>query len=298
MLRSSVYREDDYHMLKQKIIHLNSELSRYKAKVKEYQDDYHYSQLETLKEKNLLLEKELAELVHSRDEERKAFVKKHEEESRNSLSSISHLEDYIGDLEEKCSKSSERIIELEEVMQTQGEENDRLQAELAEFKEKTYPKQEEVVRLKAELKEKTYPKQEEVVRLKAELKAVEKSLEDQLEEFNILNKDRNRLLEDNNQLVQMQQNTMNELLSFRTKIGMASPVSMEHENTTLSPSRPESKDPGLTDKLKELQGKVKEYESSISICLQQITELEGQIGLLSAFILKMEAISPENFKHH
>ncbi|MGD6854426.1 hypothetical protein ACQCVO_05060 [Bacillus infantis] len=280
MLRSSVYREDDYHMLKQKIIHLNSELSRYKAKVKEYQDDYHYSQLETLKEKNLLLEKELAELVHSRDEERKAFVKKHEEESRNSLSSISHLEDYIGDLEEKCSKSSEKIIELEEELQTQGEENDRLQAELAEFKEKTYPKQ------------------EEVVRLKAELKAVEKSLEDQLEEFNILNKDRNRLLEDNNQLVQMQQNTMNELLSFRTKIGMASPVSMEHENTTLSPSRPENKDPGLTDKLKELQGKVKEYESSISICLQQITELEGQIGLLSAFILKMEAISPENFKHH
>ncbi|MGD6875938.1 hypothetical protein [Bacillus infantis] len=280
MLRSSVYREDDYHMLKQKIIHLNSELSRYKAKVKEYQDDYHYSQLETLKEKNLLLEKELAELVHSRDEERKAFVKKHEEESRNSLSSISHLEDYIGDLEEKCSKSSERIIELEEELLTQGEANDRLQAELAEFKEKTYPKQ------------------EEVVRLKAELKAVEKSLEDQLEEFNILKKDRNRLLEDNNQLVQMQQNTMNELLSFRTKIGMAIPVSKERENSTLSPSRPENKDPGLTDKLKQLQGKVKEYESSISICLQQITELEGQIGLLSAFILKMEAISPENFKHH
>ncbi len=280
MLRSSVYREDDYHMLKQKIIHLNSELSRYKAKVKEYQDDYHYSQLETLKGKNLLLEKELAELVHSRDEERKAFVKKHEEESRNSLSSISHLEDYIGELEEQCSKSSERIIALEEELLTQGEANDRLQAELAEFKEKSYPTQ------------------EEVVRLKAELKAAEKSLEDQLEELKILNKDRNRLLEDNNQLVQMQQNTMNELLSFRTKIGMASPVSKEHENTTPSPSRPENKDPGLTDKLKELQGKVKEYESSISICLQQITELEGQIGLLSAFILKMEAISPENFKHH
>ncbi|EAR66031.1 hypothetical protein B14911_11952 [Bacillus sp. NRRL B-14911] len=267
-------------MLKQKIIHLNSELSRYKAKVKEYQDDYHYSQLETLKEKNLLLEKELAELVHSRDEERMAFVKKHEEESRNSLSSFSHLEDYIGELEEQCSKSSAKIIELEEVLQIKGEENDRLQAELAEFKENTYPKQ------------------EEVVRLKAELKAKEKSLEDQLEEFYILKKDRNRLLEDNNQLVQMQQNTMNELLSFRTKIGMASPVSKEHENTTPSPPRPENKNPGLTDKLKELQGKVKEYESSISICLQQITELEGQIGLLSAFILKMEAISPENFKHH
>ncbi|SIB99080.1 Uncharacterised protein [Mycobacteroides abscessus subsp. abscessus] len=48
------------------------------------------------------------------------------------------------------------------------------------------------------------------------------------------------------------------------------------------------------NRLKELQTRVSDYENSISVCLQQISELEEQIGLLSAIIIKMEAISPES----
>ena len=46
------------NILHHQIIYLNSELNKYKSKVRDYQEDYHYSQLEKLKNENSHLLKE------------------------------------------------------------------------------------------------------------------------------------------------------------------------------------------------------------------------------------------------
>ncbi|MCK6206916.1 hypothetical protein KZX50_15830 [Bacillus infantis] len=281
MLRSSVYREDDYHMLQQKIIHLNSELSRYKAKVKEYQDDYHYSQLEILKEENQRLKNDLDETAESREEERKAFARKLEENYQNRLTSISQLDGYIAELEEEISDSDKRIEELEKELHIRAGEEDRLKAELARFKGENLHEQEDVIRMKSELEK------------------IKKALENSRDDHDFILSDRNRLLKENDHLVKMQKTTMSELKNLHTKIGTARRDYVPPAETPLPAAAPPAMEFTETrNRLKELQTRVSDYENSISVCLQQISELEEQIGLLSAIIIKMEAISPESSKHH
>lgn len=56
--------------LKQKIIYLQSELSRYKGKLKEYQKSYQYNMLESLKEENA----DLHFTIEKLKEERKTLL--------------------------------------------------------------------------------------------------------------------------------------------------------------------------------------------------------------------------------
>jgi len=55
-------------ILHHQIIYLNSELNKYKSKVREYQEDYHYSQLEKLK-----IEKEIQNTIPN---DKKAYISK------------------------------------------------------------------------------------------------------------------------------------------------------------------------------------------------------------------------------
>ncbi|WP_406946128.1 hypothetical protein ACJA3J_09300 [Halobacillus sp. SY10] len=55
--------EKDTIVLQQKIIHFKSELAKYKEKVKDYQENYHYALLSKLKEENAELIKENEELL-------------------------------------------------------------------------------------------------------------------------------------------------------------------------------------------------------------------------------------------
>ncbi|MBU8906891.1 hypothetical protein [Desertibacillus haloalkaliphilus] len=65
--RKSINRNDP-EVLKQKLIHIQSELSLYKQKVRNYQENYHYRQLETLKVENEELKEQLENLQSKLDE--------------------------------------------------------------------------------------------------------------------------------------------------------------------------------------------------------------------------------------
>ncbi len=283
MLRSSVYREDDYRMLQQKIIHLNSELSRYKAKVKEYQDDYHYSQLEQLKEENLRLRKELDESAESLEKERNAFARKLEEHTKNNLSSISDLEEYIMELEKESRESDRQIKELEETLIFRDEETDSLQAQLEKLRETAKHEQAELIDLRNELGES------------------KKTLEINQSEHQIMLAEQNRLLEENSQLANQHQFTMNELLKLQMQLGAAKQDPIANSEASSPSFERLTEAPNNANRLKELQTQVYEYSASISLCLQQIAELEEQMDLLMALVTKLEsgrAKSSQSFKHH
>ncbi|MGP4062196.1 hypothetical protein [Halobacillus sp. H74] len=59
--------EKDTVLLQQKIIHFKSELAKYKEKVKDYQENYHYALLEKLKKENADLIEEQEELKRDRN---------------------------------------------------------------------------------------------------------------------------------------------------------------------------------------------------------------------------------------
>jgi chromosome segregation ATPase len=283
MLRTSC-REDDYHMLQQKIIHLNSELSRYKARVKEYQDDYHYSQLERLKEENISLKKQLSELEKHGQEEREAFAITLEKIEQGNKESLTYLEEFIEELEGKNRRSNELVIELEEKLLIAIEGEIRLQAEMAN------------------LEEKNKKEQEALISLRLELRKMKKDLEGSQNEAEILIAGRNALIEEKNHLKKQQLDTVNELLSMKSKLGStgtklvpntipASSITKENTNRITH----------LTSVVRELQKRVSESDSAISASMQQISMLEDQIDLLSALILKLDTRSEgitEDIKHH
>ena len=55
-------------ILHHQIIYLNSELNKYKSKVRDYQEDYHYSQLEKLKIENSHLLREQQQITNQIEE--------------------------------------------------------------------------------------------------------------------------------------------------------------------------------------------------------------------------------------
>ena len=55
-------------ILHHQIIYLNSELNKYKSKVRDYQEDYHYSQLEKLKIENSHLLREQQQMTNQIEE--------------------------------------------------------------------------------------------------------------------------------------------------------------------------------------------------------------------------------------
>ena len=56
------------NILHHQIIYLNSELNKYKSKVRDYQEDYHYSQLEKLKIENSHLLREQQQFTSQMEE--------------------------------------------------------------------------------------------------------------------------------------------------------------------------------------------------------------------------------------
>ncbi|WP_078555123.1 hypothetical protein [Bacillus alkalicellulosilyticus] len=93
-------------ILKQKLIHLQSELAQYVQKLKEYQHNYHYSLIDQLKAENNLLQEQLED-----------YKKK-----------ISTLEEAL----QKTQNSEALIEQLQEELQNQGERNQQLSKECEE----------------------------------------------------------------------------------------------------------------------------------------------------------------------
>ncbi|WP_139823717.1 hypothetical protein [Thalassobacillus devorans] len=140
--------------LQQKIIHFKAELAKYKEKVKDYQENYHYAQLDDLKEQNIQLLEDKAALdyqVEKMEQELRAaeeiiaeqqsdrsrlqiknkslqeLLQKQESEFRvqkeNLTLRIEHL------LKEK-EKVQNKLIELEQSNRTLNEKNQKLTKEL------------------------------------------------------------------------------------------------------------------------------------------------------------------------
>ncbi|MEW9501227.1 hypothetical protein [Jeotgalibacillus marinus] len=85
--------------LQQKVIHLNSELIKYKAKVKQYQENYHYSMIDSLQNKNNELSKEFEEVS-------KRFTQTNEllnKRSRDTKKQVQFLKEQLEELKEETS---------------------------------------------------------------------------------------------------------------------------------------------------------------------------------------------------
>lgn len=117
MLKS--YKDDckDCLMLKQKIIHINAELSKHKVKLKDYQENDHYSQFEILKDENFFLKERNKELEDYRRLEKEEYSKQvNELEEKLSLLSLNE-KSFIAIIQlfiHQYQEDSKTISELEE----------------------------------------------------------------------------------------------------------------------------------------------------------------------------------------
>ncbi|MFG6121367.1 hypothetical protein [Thalassobacillus sp. B23F22_16] len=140
--------------LQQKIIHFKAELAKYKEKVKDYQENYHYAQLDDLKEQNIQLLEDKAALdyqVEKMEHELRAaeeiiaeqqsdrsrlqiknkslqeLLQKQESEFRVQKENLTFRIEHL--LKEK-EKVQNKLIELEQSNRTLNEKNQKLTKEL------------------------------------------------------------------------------------------------------------------------------------------------------------------------
>lgn len=133
----------DQVQLKQRVIHLQAEVSRYRQVVEKYQNNYHYNQLDELKEKltkqeELLVEKdeEIAKLTNL-NLEIKNHVKALAEEKSQFGDSYSQFQDQL----EQVRRETERL----------KEENELLNLENTSLKKTVDHQEEELMKLREEV---------------------------------------------------------------------------------------------------------------------------------------------------
>ncbi|MCM3708100.1 MULTISPECIES: hypothetical protein [Cytobacillus] len=122
--------EQDNRILQQKVIYLTAEISKYKNKIKEYQENYHYSQLETLKNENQYLKEQIQKKqqdeIEIKNEFRSAVV--HYEKNLEELSAKEA--NYLSKIE----SLNDQIRKSEKLMSTLREHNTSITQEIEEFK--------------------------------------------------------------------------------------------------------------------------------------------------------------------
>ncbi|WP_108670508.1 hypothetical protein [Peribacillus acanthi] len=148
MENSSPSQYDRYSevMLKQKIIHLSSELSKYKSQVKDFRESYQFSRVEKLIEEN----KKLSEMVHKYEHQAAAVVTENviaqhveiekipvyeeieeiQEEENHSL--LTHYQEKIAQYEKKEKQWKKALKKFKSLQ----EENDRLNRLKEELEDK------------------------------------------------------------------------------------------------------------------------------------------------------------------
>ncbi|ARI78517.1 coiled-coil domain-containing protein [Halobacillus mangrovi] len=107
--------------LQQRVIYYKAELDKYKKKVQDYQDNYHYSQLEQLKNENQQLLKE------REDEEEKSRI-----ENRDLTKRVEGLEQQVSVYEEQEARLKEELSALDKDYERLQLENN----ELSQIKER------------------------------------------------------------------------------------------------------------------------------------------------------------------
>ena len=116
---------DDPIILKQKIIYFQSELSRYKAKMKDYEQSYHFKQMDQLKAENAQLKLDLDEvdqtikqLMKQMEDLQEENVILQEQVSRSVQmnETVQQKEVEIKELCEKLTEAHEQIVQKEKEM--------------------------------------------------------------------------------------------------------------------------------------------------------------------------------------
>ncbi|MBM7553623.1 hypothetical protein [Thalassobacillus pellis] len=158
--------------LQQKIIHFKSELAKYKEKVKDYQDNYHYSQLEQLKEQNNKLREEKEEAVNdiqALQQESDKRKKRFEDEVLTARQQQEAL------LQEKLDFQN-KITRIEKLNQELVGQAKARKEEANELKERLSQRQGDIAHLQAKNKS----IQEELQKKGSEFRLVEQNLREQL----------------------------------------------------------------------------------------------------------------------
>lgn len=102
-------KKDDPVMLKQQIMYLKSELVQYEKKVKDYQNNYHYSMIESLKRENGVLKEDLASLKNNIHE----LESSKQKEIERLNSEIQHMKnEYEEKLQAQVQKDQNPEVEL------------------------------------------------------------------------------------------------------------------------------------------------------------------------------------------
>jgi chromosome segregation ATPase len=174
--------------LEQMIIHFKSELSQYKSKINEYEEEYHYSQLKKLKSANVKLKNDLKENMKKfkNMEEEKTFLQMKiaelEKGKTSLLIKVSELEQEVSTnraelmkIRMSCEQELMNKKEIIEKQQKKAEKQKIMQQELENF----------FVTLTEELNEPWIERKKE----KVDLEIIDKE-KDQLK---VLDKERNNL---------------------------------------------------------------------------------------------------------
>lgn len=263
--------------LQQLIIHLNSELSKYKEKVREYQEDYHYSQLESLKIENRKLIEEKKQLKIALDEQ-KTIEKQLEELQAERKQWTSEKEQWMNDIHEyqkKISDQSQKIGQLIkdrdhyeklyemtitkfEQLQDDYNANMKLVEEASAFKAQHH-------HLKAEIKQAL----EKVSKLENENKHLQEMNDQYVQKIKSLTK-----------LTETMEKNVDELTSEINTISTTKNVDLEDRQ----------KEQIWPNQMEELTYFVKEYTGKLSSSISFIQQLEEQIQYLK---LEIDSLKKE-----
>ncbi|MDG5789503.1 hypothetical protein QA612_18755 [Evansella sp. AB-P1] len=116
--------------MKQRIIHLKSELSRYKSKIRDYEENYHYKLLEELKVNNHDLQNNLKSKQVELDNTKEKLIDKEKK--------VQQLTVNLNQLTEEKNRSKvvlEEKIQLEKQLEQYKEEDDKRKKELSKYQE-------------------------------------------------------------------------------------------------------------------------------------------------------------------
>ncbi|SEA20857.1 hypothetical protein SAMN05421743_103184 [Thalassobacillus cyri] len=144
--------------LQQKIIYFKAELAKYKEKVKDYQENYHYAQLDNLKEQNIKLLEDKAELDYQ--------VEKMEKE-------LQTAEEIIAEQQSDRSRMHIKNKSLQELLQKQ-------ESEFRVMKENLIAKNEHIMKEKEKIQNKAIELEQSNRELQEKYQKIVKQLENNM----------------------------------------------------------------------------------------------------------------------
>ncbi|TLS37460.1 hypothetical protein [Pseudalkalibacillus caeni] len=241
--RRGITSKTDPIQLQQKIIYFKAELAKYKEKVKDYQENFHYNQLENLKSENISLIEKQEELEEKLAEE-KETNNNYKQKASELQTLTSRQEKELGKLKslvteiQKANQSYMKELENEKTVQKQlNQKFRRISEENNHFNEQFKKQEQDIIALN-----------EEIDGYKEKLLSVEK-----------LQKQVHSLKKENQELKQTYKGLITDIGSLKT-------IDSESETPLLIQ---------LQEKIKQLASQTSEYEEKLQDRFATMEVLEG-----------------------